>query len=69
MIVMTLCDVLVKLDPQAHPPLASSLDALTEYATIRRYEECYAELDDADLDAAFEAARSTLEFCKSRIRA
>lgn len=59
--------LLSKLDPQAFPPAAASLDALTEYATIRRYEEGFAELDDADLEAAFESARSTLEFCKSRI--
>lgn len=56
------------LDPASHPPLANSLDALTEYATIRRYEEGYAILDEADLSAAFEAARSTLEFCKSCIK-
>ena len=56
------------LDPQFHPPLSASLDALTEYATIRRYEEGYAELDDSDLQAAYEAARSTLEFCKSCIK-
>lgn len=60
--------LLSKLDPQSHPPMAPALDALTEYATIRRYEEGYAELDDADLDAAFESARSTLEFCKNRIK-
>lgn len=60
--------LLSKLEPHSLPPAAASLDALTEYATIRRYEEGYAELDDADLEAAFESARSTLEFCKSRLK-
>jgi len=60
--------LLSKLDAKSHPPLAASLDTLTEYATIRRYEEGYAELDTADLDAAFESARGTLEFCRSRIK-
>jgi HEPN domain-containing protein len=60
--------LLSKLDTQSHPPQSASLDALTEYALIRRYEEGYAELDAADLAAAFEAARSTLEFCRSRIK-
>lgn len=60
--------LLSHLDPQFHPPLSTSLDALTEYATIRRYEEGYAELDEADLNAAYESARSTLEFCKSCIK-
>lgn len=56
--------LLSKLDPAKHPPKAAGLDALTEYATIRRYEEGYAELSQSDLQAAFEAARTTLEFCK-----
>ena len=59
--------LLARLDVADHPPQASSLDALTEYATIRRYEEGHVELDAADLQAAFESARTTLEFCKSRI--
>lgn len=53
-----------KLDPSLLPPLASSLDALTEYATVRRYEEGYVQLEDEDLSAAFEAARSTLDYTK-----
>lgn len=60
--------LLSKLDAKNHPPHASALDSLTEYATIRRYEEGYAELDAGDLKAAFEAAKTTLEFSATKIK-
>lgn len=56
-----------KLMPKHRPPDTDVLDALTEYATIRRYEEGYAELDEADLQAAFLAAQRTLAFAQSVI--
>ena len=59
--------LLSKLPSDFLPPKGASLDALTEYATIRRYEEGYAELSPEDLQAAVDAAKHVLEFAKTKI--
>lgn len=61
--------LLSKLPAQHQPPNTAALDALTEYATIRRYEEGFAELSNEDLKAAFQAAKATLVFAKKKIPA
>lgn len=50
------------------PPLGQSLILLTDYATIRRYEEGHEILSEADLTAAVNAAKSTVEWAKTAIR-
>ncbi|MBT4760819.1 MAG: HEPN domain-containing protein [Bdellovibrionaceae bacterium] len=43
-------------------------NALTEYATIRRYEEGYIELDQSDLEASVEIAKNTLSWAQGIIK-
>lgn len=45
-----------------------SLNELTEYATVRRYEEGTFELDSEDLVSALELARKVLEVASSIIK-
>lgn len=62
-------DILLDRLP-AHLSLEGSanINELSEYATIRRYEDGAIVLDQEDLEAAVEMAKSTLDWAKKNCR-
>lgn len=46
------------------PPEAHRLGSLTQYATIRRYEEGYEELSKSDLELTLEIGTKILNWSK-----
>lgn len=60
--------LLDRLDEADLPPEAAVIPDLTEYASIRRYEEAVIDLDKDDLQGAFEIAKSTLTWAKALVR-
>jgi len=60
--------LLDRLDTSDLPPESLVIPDLTEYASIRRYEEAVIELDRDDLQSAFELARSTLNWAKVLVK-
>lgn len=51
-----------KIPSEKHPPAATRLALLSEFATVRRYEEGKYELSQDDVNAVVETAKSTLEW-------
>jgi HEPN domain-containing protein len=60
--------LLDRLEESALPPEAMVIPDLTEYASIRRYEEGVIHLEQNDLQSAYELARSTLNWAKNLIQ-
>lgn len=60
--------LLDRLDEADLPPEAAVIPDLTEYASIRRYEEAVIDLDKDDLQGVFEIAKSTLTWAKALVR-
>lgn len=48
-------------------PNYTNLDALTQYALIRRYEQGFEILQDEDLQIAVDAAQSVLDYARKLI--
>ena len=59
--------ILDRLGKDLQPPHGSDLVVLTDFATIRRYEEGNEIIDQGDLNASVEAARKTLSWVDSHI--
>jgi HEPN domain-containing protein len=59
--------ILDRLGKDSQPPHGSDLIVLTDFATIRRYEEGNEIIDQDDLNASVEAARQTLDWAESQI--
>jgi len=56
---------LIQLLPETEqPPEAHRLGSLTQYATIRRYEEGYEELSSSDLELTIELGAKILNWSK-----
>lgn len=49
------------------PPNEESLEGLTEYATVRRYEEGYEEISDKDVKAAITAGQALVKWAQRLI--
>ena len=61
-------ELLTSLIPKdSKPPNSENLESLTEYATIRRYEEGFAKLEKADLEAVIFTAENTLHWAQKII--
>jgi HEPN domain-containing protein len=59
-------DILIdRLPPQIHLNIPENINELTEYATIRRYEEGTFELDQEDLQTAYKLAQTTFAWAKN----
>lgn len=59
---------LIQMLPESEqPPEAHRLGSLTQYATIRRYEEGFEELTKNDLDLTLEVGSKVLEWSKEII--
>lgn len=59
--------VKASLDESQHPPIPHDLSELTQYATIRRYEEGPFRLDDEDMDSILKLADTTLGWARNLI--
>jgi HEPN domain-containing protein len=59
--------LLDRLDDSDLPPEAVVIPDLTEYASIRRYEEGVIALDSEDLKSALKLAESTLVWARSLV--
>jgi len=57
--------LLALLPDEIEAPSPSSLKSFTEYATVRRYEEGYEELTQADLKASLKLVQSVLVWAKA----
>lgn len=53
------------LPEDKRPPESHQLGTLTQYATIRRYEEGYEQIEEADLRAVIALAESVLSWARS----
>lgn len=59
-------ELIVSKIPKKHrPPRESQIGLLTEFATIRRYEEGAAVLSDADVKAALDIAESIINWAQN----
>lgn len=61
-------DILLdKIPKELHIPASEHFNELTEYATIRRYEEGVFELDQQDLETSLNVAHKALKWAKDII--
>jgi hypothetical protein len=56
--------ILDRLPTNSPPPYAEQIEDLSQFATIRRYEEGYSILTDEEVKAALLAARKILEWAE-----
>jgi HEPN domain-containing protein len=59
--------LIVLLPTEDLPPHSSELSAFSIYASIRRYEEGYEEIEDEELLAAIQISREIIEWAKIKI--
>jgi HEPN domain-containing protein len=61
--------LVAKLPQNVEPPQGYDLSVLTAYATVRRYEEGFADLTPREIRAVLDTAEQVLEWAKKEIRA